>query len=166
LPLHEQVAAAAGKHESTSEEEDYDDYGSDRDPSNDSYWFTSSDEDDEEGEQDPEEIAYRNNRLVMYARHTHYDVIKEVSKFNFEFHLTKRENAPFDIGWFDGPITIKYLQRMQPYQRTNHFPGIYNLAKKNMLGRHLMRLQSVFPDDYNFFPQTYTLPADFKEFLA
>ena len=50
LPLHEQVAAAAGKHESTSEEEDYDDYGSDRDPSNDSYWFTSSDEDDEEGE--------------------------------------------------------------------------------------------------------------------
>ena len=28
-----------------------------------------------------------------------------------------------------------------------------------------MRLQSVFPDDYNFFPPTYTLPADFKEFI-
>ena len=55
---------------------------------------------------------------------------------------------------------------MQPYQRTNHLPGIYNLAKKNMLGRHLMRLQSVFPDDYNFFPPTYNLPEDFKEFLA
>ena len=54
---------------------------------------------------------------------------------------------------------------MHPYQRTNHFPGIYNLAKKNMLGRHLMRLQSVFPNDYNFFPPTYVLPADFKEFL-
>ena len=54
---------------------------------------------------------------------------------------------------------------MQPYQRTNHFPGIYNLAKKNMLGRHLMRLQQVFPEDFNFFPATYNLPADFKEFL-
>ena len=35
-----------------------------------------------------------------------------------------------------------------------------------MLGRHLMRLQSIFPEDYNFFPPTYNLPADFKEFLT
>ena len=34
-----------------------------------------------------------------------------------------------------------------------------------MLGRHLMRLQQVFPEDFNFFPATYNLPADFKEFL-
>ena len=71
----------------------------------------------------------------------------------------------WDVGWYDGPITIKLLARMQPYQRTNHFPGIHNLAKKNMLGRHLMRLQQVFPEDFNFFPATYNLPADFKEFL-
>ena len=125
--------------EPSSEEDDYGDYGSDRDPSNDSYWFTSSDEDDEY-ELDAEEIAWRQQRMVMYAKHTHYDVIKEVAKFNFEYHLTKRENAQWDIAWFDGPITMKLLQRMQPYQRTNHLPGIYNLAKKNMLGRHLMRL--------------------------
>ena len=104
--------------------------------------------------------------MVMYARHTHYDVIKEVAKFKFEYHLTKRENANWDIAWTDGPITLGMLSRMQQYQRSNHLPGIYNLARKNMLGRHLMRLQTVFPDDYNFFPQTYNLPADFKEFVA
>ena len=131
---------AAAAVQSSSSEEEFDSYASDGDASNDSYWFTSSDEDDEEGELDPEEIAYRANRMVMYAWHTHYDVIKEVAKFNFEYHLTKRENAQWDIAWFDGPITMKLLQRMQPYQRTNHLPGIYNLAKKNMLGRHLMRL--------------------------
>ena len=98
----------------TSESE-YDDYDSDRDPSNNSYWFTSSDEEDEEGEIDPEEIAHRANRLVMYALHTHYDVIKEVAKFNFEYHLTKRENANWDIAWFDGPISIKFLSHMKPY---------------------------------------------------
>ena len=53
--------------------------------------------------------------MVMYAYHTHYDVIKEVAKFNFEYHLTKRLNAAWDIAWYDGPITIKFLQRMQPY---------------------------------------------------
>ena len=40
-----------------------------------------------------EEIAYRANRMVMFAMYTHYDVIKEVAKFTFEYHLTKRENC-------------------------------------------------------------------------
>ena len=53
--------------------------------------------------------------MVMYAKHTHYDVIKEAAKFNFEYHLTKRENSQWDIAWSDGPITIQFLQRMQPY---------------------------------------------------
>lgn len=82
---------------------------SDGDASNDSYWFTSSDEDEEEVEMDAEDVAYRANRLVMFALNTHYDVIKEVAKFNFEYHLTKRMNAAWDIAWFDGPITIKML---------------------------------------------------------
>jgi len=43
---------------------------------------------------------------------------------------------------------------------------MYNLAKKNMLGRHLMRMQKILPEDYNFFPITYCLPHDMKEFLA
>ena len=55
---------------------------------------------------------------------------------------------------------------MQSHQRVNHMPGIYNLAKKNMLGRHLMKLQSVFPEDYNFFPETFILPQDQKEFMS
>lgn len=87
-PYHEQIAAAAAS--STSEEESDVSANSDGDDSNHSYWFTSSDEDDEEGEMDAEDIAYRKNRLVMFALHTHYDVIKEVAKFNFEYHLTKR----------------------------------------------------------------------------
>jgi len=29
---------------------------------------------------------------------------------------------------------------------------MYSLAKKNHLGKNLMKLKKVFPDDYNFFP--------------
>ena len=43
---------------------------------------------------------------------------------------------------------------------------MYNLAKKNMLGRHLMKMQKFLPEDYDFFPATYMLPHDMKEFLG
>ena len=58
---------------------------------------------------DADDIAWKNNRMVMYAQYTHYDVIKEVAKFNFDYHLTKRQFSKWDIAWSDGPITIKFL---------------------------------------------------------
>lgn len=102
----------------------------------------------------------------MYAAYTQYEVVKDVGKNVNNYHLTRNEQRDWDIAWFDGPISIKLLQRMWPHQRTNHFPGMYNLARKNCLGRHLMRMQKLFPVDYDYFPQTYMLPTDMKEFKA
>ena len=74
--------------------DDYSDDGSDRDPSDDEYWYSSCNEDSEYGyEVDEEEVAWRSQRMVMYAKHTHYDVIKEAAKYEFEYHLTKKENS-------------------------------------------------------------------------
>lgn len=42
----------------------------------------------------------------------------------------------------------------------NHFPGIEGLARKNFLGYNLNSMKKEFPDDYNFFPDTFCLPAD------
>jgi hypothetical protein len=33
-----------------------------------------------------------------------------------------------------------------------------------MLGRHLMKMKKLLPNDYNFFPLTYMLPHDYREF--
>ena len=76
------------------------------DESDDSYWFTSDDENEEADDEDPDEAAYKASRLVMFAGYTHYDVIKEVAKFNFEYHLTKKEFSNWDIYWCDGPIGL------------------------------------------------------------
>jgi hypothetical protein len=54
---------------------------------------------------------------------------------------------------------------MQLHQRVNQIPGIYNLARKNMLGRHLMRMGKLLPKEYDFFPDTYMLPHDYKDFM-
>jgi len=40
------------------------------------------------------------------------------------------------------------------------YPGIYVMARKNYLARNLMRMQKVFPDEYDFFPKTWILPFE------
>lgn len=140
---------------------------SDRDESNDDYWYTSNEEKDKGSDDDDEagEVpAEANYRVTMWSGQTHYDVVKEVAKFEHNMHLTKWPNKKWDLAWWDGPIPMSILSKMHPWQKCNHLPGIYNLAKKNMLGRHLMRMRKEFPQDYDFAPQTFMLPHDFKEF--
>jgi len=117
-----------------------------------------------------------NFRVTMWTGKSKYEVVKEVGKYDLDFHLTKhggyskkslkagKSKMRWDLAWWDGPIPIELLQEMKPWQKCNHIPGIYNLARKNMLGRHLMRMQKEFPSEYDFFPETFELPHDFKEF--
>ena len=53
---------------------------------------------------------------------------------------------------------------MQSYQKINHFPGMYSLARKNHLGRNLMRMSRVFQEYFSFFPSTWLLPAEYNDF--
>jgi len=51
---------------------------------------------------------------------------------------------------------------MEHHQKINHFPGMYNLSRKNMLAKNLMRMRKKTPDDYQFFPPTWNLPLDYN----
>jgi tubulin polyglutamylase TTLL6/13 len=69
----------------------------------------------------------------------------------------------WDINWFDnGGLTPEWLSTLQPWQRVNHFLGMYNISRKNTLGIHLRRFQKEFPrkGDYDFFPVTWLYPSD------
>jgi hypothetical protein len=48
-------------------------------------------------------------RITMYARHTHYDVVKEAAKTFCEFHLSKKEKSDWDIAWSDRPFSIDFF---------------------------------------------------------
>jgi tubulin polyglutamylase TTLL6/13 len=52
---------------------------------------------------------------------------------------------------------------MHPYQKINHFPGMYTLARKNLLGKALMKMRKQFPEEYSFFPLTWHLPSEFSD---
>lgn len=42
---------------------------------------------------------------------------------------------------------------------------MYEICRKDRLCRNLNRLQRIFPRDYNFFPTTWDLPTEFRNFM-
>ena len=77
---------------------------------------------------------------------------------------TDPENAEWDVWWTDNAVAPEVVFKMQPHQKINHFPGMYILSRKNLLGKGLMRMRKEFPEDYKFFPLTWMLPSEFSEF--
>jgi hypothetical protein len=104
------------------------------------------------GDRDPKDPP-----LVINAIYTQYDVLKDVGD-ELNYVLSYEEEEDWDIYWIDGPITPTFLLKMQAYQRTNHFPGMFALARKNLLAKNLMAMKKVCPSDFNFFPKTWLLP--------
>ena len=96
---------------------------------------------------------------------THYDVVKHAAKDHMNFKLIKKDKKNWDVAWTDRPVPESFIKKMMPWQRVNHFPGVVNMARKNMLARNLSKLSSCLPLEYNFFPTTYSLPHDYKRLI-
>uniref|UniRef100_A0A663MSY8 Tubulin tyrosine ligase like 6 n=1 Tax=Athene cunicularia TaxID=194338 RepID=A0A663MSY8_ATHCN len=52
------------------------------------------------------------------------------------------------------------------FQKINHFPGMIEICRKDLLARNLNRMLRLFPKEYNIFPRTWCLPADYGDFQA
>ena len=46
-------------------------------------------------------------------------------------------------------------------QKVNHFPGMGEICRKDLLGRNLTRMLKLFPKEYAIFPRTWVLPAEY-----
>ncbi|CAD8177128.1 unnamed protein product [Paramecium octaurelia] len=105
--------------------------------------------------------------LIMNVSDTQYDVVKFVGKKLFKWILQYEPDATnWDMFWTDAAVQPETLGKMQPYQKINHFPGMYSLARKNHLGRNLMKMRKQFTLEYKFFPQTWLLPAEYGDFKS
>ena len=102
--------------------------------------------------------------LTINVTYTQYFEVLEECANEVNFKLTTDDEDEWDIWWIDGPILPTLLIRMKPHQRTNHLPACYVIARKNLLAKNLSAMQYVLPDEYDFFPKTWILPADSKSF--
>nr|XP_034325503.1 tubulin polyglutamylase ttll6 isoform X37 [Crassostrea gigas] len=93
-----------------------------------------------------------------------YDVVRRVSrKFGFK---EVSDDEDWTLYWTDYSVALERVMEMKKYQKINHFPGMSEICRKDLLARNLNRMNKMFPKEYNIFPKTWCLPADYGDFLA
>ena len=96
---------------------------------------------------------------------TEYPLIEQVAKQEMNWRVTKSENPniEFDIYWNDIGVDSDRLASLKPYQKTNHFPAMYQITRKTCLARNLKRLQKLYPLEFDFFPRTWVVPNEMAD---
>lgn len=76
------------------------------------------------------------------------------------------EGDDWTLFWTDCSVSLERVKDMKRYQKINHFPGMSEICRKDLLARNMNRMVKLFPKDYNIFPRTWCLPADYSDFQA
>ncbi|XP_074629732.1 tubulin polyglutamylase TTLL13-like isoform X2 [Acropora palmata] len=93
-----------------------------------------------------------------------YESVRRVTK---RFGMKEvGEDEDWTLFWTDCSVALERCMEMKRYQKINHFPGMSEICRKDLLARNMNRLWKQFPKDYAVFPKTWCLPADYGEFQA
>ncbi|XP_075714251.1 tubulin polyglutamylase TTLL13 isoform X2 [Rhinoderma darwinii] len=76
------------------------------------------------------------------------------------------DEEEWTVYWTDCSVSLERVMDMKRFQKINHFPGMSEICRKDMLARNMNRLLKLFPKDYNIFPRTWCLPADYGDLQA
>ena len=80
------------------------------------------------------------------------------------FRLNDDEDLDWDIYWSDTGFNPAMVQKMLPFQRMNHYAGMYCISHKNHLAKNLKRMHRHFPSEYEFSPKSWILPYELSDF--
>ena len=83
-------------------------------------------------------VSQTKYHVVRYVARKLYNM--RLSNYNQNNHDSNDEKHEWDIMWTDNGATVERLYKMKPYQRINHFPGMYALARKDHLARNLKKM--------------------------
>ncbi|GFR26289.1 tubulin polyglutamylase TTLL6 [Trichonephila clavata] len=64
------------------------------------------------------------------------------------------------LAWVDHVVSKEYFSQMKPFQRINHFPGMNEICKKDLLSDNIKKMKEALPQFYDFFPLTFCLPKE------
>ncbi|XP_043958555.1 tubulin polyglutamylase ttll6 isoform X2 [Gambusia affinis] len=138
--------------------------------------YELGEEEEEEGESQTETyIPYRpppttkkrrkyKRRLAINLASCKYESVRRAAR---RYGLKETgEDEDWALVWTDYSVSLDRVRDMKRYQKINHFPGMSEICRKDFLARNLNRMLKLFPKDYNIFPRTWCLPADYSDFQA
>lgn len=67
-----------------------------------------------------------------------------------------------DVFWTLRFPEVTFCRNMKRFQRVNHFSGMYEICRKDLLARNLLYMRKCHPEQYNFFPQSWVFPYEFS----
>ncbi|EDV26522.1 uncharacterized protein TRIADDRAFT_22537 [Trichoplax adhaerens] len=93
-----------------------------------------------------------------------YDSVRRVAR---RFGLKEvGEDEDWSLYWTDSSIALERVLEMKRYQKVNHFPGMSEICRKDLLVRNMNRLYKLFPEEYKIYPRSWCLPADYSDLMA
>ena len=75
------------------------------------------------------------------------------------------EKDDWSVMWMDTAMNLDVAINLKRFQHVNHFPRMSEICRKDLLARNLNRMRRAFPQQYDYFPRTWVLPADFGDFI-
>lgn len=117
-------------------------------------------------EQKPKQKQKSRKKRILTINLTNckYDSVRRVSR---KFGLKPvGEDEDWTVFWTDTAVMLERVMDMKRYQKINHFPGMIEICRKDLLARNMNRMLKLFPKDYSVFPRSWCMPADFGDFQS
>eukprot|EP01062_Namystynia_karyoxenos_P016066 TRINITY_DN1585_c0_g4_i1.p1 TRINITY_DN1585_c0_g4~~TRINITY_DN1585_c0_g4_i1.p1 ORF type:complete len:1005 (+),score=307.86 TRINITY_DN1585_c0_g4_i1:134-3148(+) len=101
----------------------------------------------------------RKRRIVINTYHCRYDIVRTCAQEMdwVEDNDEEGERNRFTVLWCDGSVSTSRLAQFRNWQRANHFPAMHLIARKNSMALVLDKMRSRFPEDYAFYPRTWSV---------
>lgn len=108
-------------------------------------------------------IKPKRNQVLICISGQKYKIVTEIAR-ELQWKLTN-EHSLWNIFWTDSIMGVGFCLMMQRFQKINHFPGMMEICRKDLLARNLNKMLKIFPEEYNIFPKTWSLPTNYADAL-
>lgn len=112
------------------------------------------------------ETIYQDRVFVLDKANLKYKIAGSqyrciVNSLQFNGFTKTQSSSDWNVFFDITGIHQKTLEIMNRYQKMNHFPGCWQLGRKDCMYKNLNKQRRAHPEAYNFVPTTYIFPFDF-----
>lgn len=108
-----------------------------------------------------EKLPWEQRKLLRWKMCTVTPNIVKQTISRSHFRVSKKSNDW--LGYWGHHMKSPSFKTIKEHQKLNHFPGSFQIGRKDRLWRNLLKMQArCGKKEFNFFPQSFILPQDIK----